>query len=136
MAAAAVLLGQWLVCLRAGAKLEITALMCLAATAALSLVVAHGTRPYGFEDSAIDLLARPSAVRAWVDLIGLLAARAIIAALMVSFAFGQAKRAVSRVAVYAVFALVAVVISEHVAKPLVQRTYYGELSSPQGTSPQ
>ena len=68
--------------------------MCLAATAALSLVVAHGTRPYGFEDSAIDLLARPSAVRAWVDLIGLLAAPAILAALMVSFAVrpGKASR--------------------------------------------
>ena len=106
--------------------------MCLVATAALSLVVAHSTGPYGFEDPAIDLLARPSAIRAWANLVGLLAAPAIIAAIIVSFALGQAKRAVSRVAVYAVFALVALVISEHVAKPLVQRTYYGELTFPSG----
>lgn len=114
------------------AKLEITAVMCLAATAALSLAVAHGSGPYGFEDPAIDLLARPSAVRTWVDVVGLLAAPVILAALIVSFLLGQAKRAVSRVAVYAVFALVALVISEHVAKPLVGRTYDGELTFPSG----
>ena len=112
--------------------LTTTALVCLAATAALSLAVAHGTGPYGFEDPALEWLARPSVVRSWAHLTELLATPAIFVVLVVSFALGRAKRAVARVAVYAVLALVALLVSEHVVKPLVQRTYYGELSFPSG----
>ena len=35
-------------------------------------------------------------------------------------------------AVYAVIAAAALLVSEHFAKPLVQRTYYGELTFPSG----
>ncbi len=113
-------------------KLEITALTCLVATAALSLAVTHGSGPYGFEDPALDWLGRPSAIRAWADLAELLAAPAIVTALIVSFALGQVKRAFFRVAVYAVLALVALLVSDLVAKQLVHRTYYGELTFPSG----
>src|SRR5277367_1119074 len=107
----------------ASSRLTTTALACLAATAALSLAVAHGTGPYGFEDPALDWLGRPSVVRAWTHLIELLAAPVIFAVLVVSFAVGRANRAFARVAVYAALALVALLVSEHVAKPLVHRTY-------------
>ena len=113
-------------------KLEITASTCLVATAALSLAVTHGSGPYGFEDPALDWLGRPSAIRAWADLAELLAAPAIVTALIVSFALGQVKRAFFRVAVYAVLALVALLVSDLVAKQLVHRTYYGELTFPSG----
>jgi membrane-associated phospholipid phosphatase len=113
-------------------RLTTTALVCLAATAASSLAVAHGSGPYGFEDPALDWLARPSLVRPWAHLTELLAAPAIFAVLVVCFALGRAKRAFARVAVYAMFALVALLVSEHVVKPLVQRTYYGEPSFPSG----
>ena len=114
-------------------RLTTTALVCLAATAALCLAVAHGTGPYGFEDPAVDWLGpRPTVVRSWAHLTELLAAPAIFAVLLVSFALGRAKRAVARVAVFAVLALAALLVSEHVVKPLVQRTYYGELTFPSG----
>jgi hypothetical protein len=113
-------------------RLTTTALVSLAAFAALSLAVAHGRGPYGFEDPTIDWLARPSLVRSWAHLTELLAAPAIFVVLVVCFALGRAKRAFARVAVYTVLALVALVVSEHVFKPLVQRTYYGELTFPSG----
>ncbi len=113
-------------------KLKVTALICLLATALLALAVAHSRAPYPVEDPAFDLLGPPSAAHTWGELAELLAAPAIGAALIVSVIFGLMRRAILRVAVYAAFAVAALLISEHVAKPLVQRTYYGELTFPSG----
>jgi membrane-associated phospholipid phosphatase len=115
------------------ARLTITALTCLVATAALALAVAHTSVPYGFEDPALNWLGPPSALRFWGDLTELLTAPAVFAALVVALAVGLVKHATWRVLLYAVPAVAAFLISEHVAKPLVQRTYYAELTFPSGS---
>jgi membrane-associated phospholipid phosphatase len=114
------------------ARLKVIALTCLLATAVLAGAVAHGRSPYAFEKPAVAWLGPPSAVRSWADLAELLAAPAIGAALVVSVALGIARRAYFRVAVYAALAVTALLISEHVAKPLVERTYNAELTFPSG----
>jgi membrane-associated phospholipid phosphatase len=114
------------------AKLKVIALMCLLATAILAWAVAHGRSPYAFEDPAIAWLGPPSAIGAWSDLAEFLGAPAIGAVLVVSFAFGIVRRRLFRVAVYTALAVATFLISEHIAKPLVQRTHYGELSFPSG----
>jgi membrane-associated phospholipid phosphatase len=114
------------------ARLGVIALVCLYATATLALAVAHGRLPYGFEEPAIKWLGPPFAIRGWADLAELLAAPTIIAVLVVSFGVGLARRAFVRVVFYAALAALALLISEHGIKPLVQRTYYGELTFPSG----
>ena len=114
------------------ARLGVIALVCLYATAILASAVAHGHSPYGFEDPAIKWLGSPSAVRGWAHLAELLATPTIVAVLVVSFGVGLAKRALGRVFFYAALAAWALLISEHGIKPLVQRTYYGELTFPSG----
>ena len=52
--------------------------------------------------------------------------------LVVSFGVGLARRAFVRVGFYAALAAWALLISEHGIKPLVQRTYDGELTFPSG----
>ena len=113
-------------------RLKVIALMCLLATAVLAWAVAHGRSPYAFEDPVLAWLGPPSAVRSWADLVELLGAPTIGAVLVVSFALGVVRRAYFRVAVYTVLAAAALLISEQVAKPLVQRTYNGELTFPSG----
>jgi membrane-associated phospholipid phosphatase len=115
------------------ARLGVIAVVCLYATAILASAVAHGHSPYGFEDPAIDWLGPPSATRGWADLAELLATPTIIAVFAVSFGVGLVRRALVRVVFYAVLAALALLISEHGVKPLVQRTYYGELTFPSGT---
>ena len=114
------------------ARLGVIALVCLYATAILASAVAHGRLPYGFEDPVVRWLGPPSAIRGWADLAELLAAPTIVAVLVVSFGVGLLKRAFVRVAFYGALAAWALLISEHVIKPLVQRTYYGELTFPSG----
>ena len=114
-------------------KLTVTALMCLFTFGLLALAVAHSRGPYRFEAPALKWLGTPSAIGTWADLAEFLAAPAIGAALLVSVALGIARRALFRVAVYAALAATALLISEHVAKPLVQRSYYGELTFPSGS---
>lgn len=114
-------------------KLTVTALTCLAAFGLLALVVAHGRGPYGFEDPALKWLGTPSAVADWADLAEFLAAPVIGAALVVSVTLGVARRAFFRVVVYAALAATALLISEDVAKPLVQRSYDSELTFPSGS---
>jgi membrane-associated phospholipid phosphatase len=114
-------------------RLGVVALACLSAFAVLALVVAHGRSPYGFEDPALAKLGPPSALRTWADLAEFLAAPVVGAVLVASLALGLVRRAVLRVALYAAFAAAALLVSEHVAKPLVQRTYYGELTFPSGS---
>ena len=107
--------------------------MCLYATAVLALAVAHGSSPYGFEDPAINWLGPHSATRDWADLAEFLAAPTIIAVLVVSFGISLARRAFVRVVFYAGLAAWTLLMSEHGIKPLVQRTYYGELTFPSGS---
>ena len=114
------------------ARLAITSLVCLFAFAALALVVAHGSGPYGFEDPAIDWLGHPSAVRTWANVAELLGAPVLVVVFVVCFAFGLARQAVLRIALYAGLGIGAILISEHIAKPLVQRTYFSELTFPSG----
>jgi membrane-associated phospholipid phosphatase len=113
-------------------SLKVIALICLLATAVLAWAVSHGRSPYAFENPAIAWLGPPSAIRSWADLTELLAAPAIGAVLVACFALGLVRRAFFRVPVYTVLAAAALLISEHVAKPLVHRTYYGELTFPSG----
>ena len=114
-------------------RLTITASICLLATAALAVAVAHESGPYGFEDPALNWLGRRSALHSWADLAELLTAPAVFAALVVALAVGWLKHAVWRILFYALLAVGALLMSEHVAKPLVQRTYYGELTFPSGS---
>ncbi|HEY6425843.1 MAG TPA: phosphatase PAP2 family protein [Acidimicrobiales bacterium] len=114
------------------AKLKVIGILCLLTTALLALAVAHTRAPFAFEEPALKWLGPPSARGTWADLAHLLAAPAISAALAVSFVLGLVKRAFLRVAVYAALGAAALLISEHVAKPLVQRTIYGELTFPSG----
>ena len=51
------------------------------------------------------------------------------AVLVISLVFGIARRSLLRVVVYAAIAASAFLISEHVAKPLVQRSYYEDSPS-------
>jgi membrane-associated phospholipid phosphatase len=114
------------------ARLGVIALTSLYATATLASAVAHGRSPYGFEDPVIRWLGPPSATRAWADLAELLATPTILAVLVVSCVVGLARQAFVRVVFYAALAAWALLISEHAIKPLVQRTYYGELTFPSG----
>ncbi len=114
------------------ARLATTAAISLVLLALLSLVVAHGTGPYGFEDHAINLFARPSAVSRWSDVADLLGTPTLIVVFAVCLGIGQAKGAVLRVALYALLAVGAILISDHVAKPLVDRTYADVLTFPSG----
>jgi membrane-associated phospholipid phosphatase len=114
------------------ARLAITALISLAATAVLAVIVAHGTSPYGFEDPVIDLLGRRSAIRSWGNVADLLGTPTIVVVFIACLGFGLYRQAVLRVSLYAVLAVVTILISDHVAKPLVHRTYYGELTFPSG----
>ena len=113
-------------------RLGVIAVACLYATAILAAAVAHGRSPYGFEDPVINWLGPPSAIRGWAELAERLATPTIIAVFVVSFGVGLARRALVRVVFYAALAAWALLISEHVIKPLVQRTYYGELTFPSG----
>jgi membrane-associated phospholipid phosphatase len=114
-------------------RLKVTALVCLVATAVLALVVAQGRSPYAFEQPALAWLGPPTALRAWADIAELLAAPVVGAVLVASAALGLVRRIFLRVAFYTALAAAALLISEHVAKPLVQRTYYGELTFPSGS---
>ena len=94
--------------------------------------MAHGHGPYGFEDPAFRWLGAPSTTSAWARLAEILAVPAIAVVFVVCVGLGAVRRAVLRVVVYAAIAATALLVSEHVAKPLVQRSYYGELTFPSG----
>ena len=115
------------------ARLAITSLISLLAFAALALVVAHGSGPYGFENRAIDGLGQLSAARTWSNVAELLGTPAVVVVLVVCFALGLARQAFLRIALYAGLAVGSILISEHIAKPLVQRTYSSELTFPSGS---
>lgn len=113
-------------------KLVVAALLCLFTFALVAAAVAHGRGPYGFEDPTFRLLGAPSTVGAWDNVAEFLAAPAIGTALVLSVAFGIARGALFRIAAYAALAATALIISQYVAKPLVDRSYYGEPTFPSG----
>ena len=106
---------------------------CLGFFAILALAVAHGSGPYGFEDPVFTWLGAPSTTATWANLSELLATPAIGVVLVVSVAVGIVRRGLPRVVAYAGVAALAFLMSEYVAKPLVQRSYYGELTFPSGS---
>jgi hypothetical protein len=110
----------------------VTALLSLGAFTLLALAVAHGQGPYGFEDPVFSWLGSPGTTGAWAHLAQVLAVPGIVVALAISVAVGAARRGLLRVAVYGAFAATALLMSEHVAKPLIQRSYIGELTFPSG----
>ena len=114
-------------------RFSVIAATCLCSFAALAFGVAHGNGPYGFEDPAFTWLGAPSTTRTWANLSELLAGPAIGVALLIAIGFGIARRGLPRVVIYAAIAGTAFLISEHVTKPLVQRSYYGELTFPSGS---
>jgi hypothetical protein len=114
------------------AKLKVTALICLLTTVLLALAVTHSHAPYGFEAPALGWLGPPSALGAWSDVAEVIGTPVIAATLVVAFAFGIAKRKAFRVLVYAALAAATFLVAEHVAKPLVHRTWYGALTFPSG----
>ena len=115
-------------------KLGVVALTCLSAFALLALAVANGRGPYGFEEPVFRWFGAPTIVGAWDNVAEFLAVPAISAAIIASAAYGIARRAFFRVAVYMAFAAAALLLSEVVAKPLVHRSYYGELTFPSGSA--
>jgi len=113
-------------------KFRVTALTSMLTFALLASAVAHGRGPYGFEDPLSRWLGAPSTTATWANLAERLGAPAIGVALLASVVLGVAKGALGRVAMYAAFAAVAFLASD-LAKPLVQRTYYGEFTFPSGS---
>ena len=115
-------------------KLRITALICLPGTAILALAVARGRAPYWFERPALDRLGGSAAVGSvvWAHLAEDFAAPAVGIVFVASVLFCCFRGAALRVLCYAAFAVTALLVSEHVAKPLVQRTYQGEFTFPSG----
>lgn len=114
-------------------RLSLTAAACLSTFVLLALVVAHGNGPYGFEDPVFSWLGAPAATARWAVLSERLATPVIGVVLVISVAFGIARRALLRLAVYAALAALAFLASEHVAKPVIQRSYDGELTFPSGS---
>jgi len=100
--------------------------------ALLAWTVAHGQGPYAFERPIFGWLQAPSSTRAWNDVAEALGLPAIVAVVVISIAFGIVKRTYVRVVAYAAIAATAFLLSDYVAKLLVQRYYYGELSFPSG----
>ena len=114
-------------------RLLLTAVACLCTFVLLSLVVADGRGPYGFEDPVFSWLGAPAAAASWAVLSERLTTPLIGVVLVLSVALGVARQALPRVAIYAAFAVLAFLVSEHVAKPLIHRSYYGELTFPSGS---
>jgi hypothetical protein len=113
--------------------LSITSATCLCAFVLLALAVAHGNGPYGFEDPFFRWLGAPSVTAGWAHLSELVSTPVVAAAGVTAAALGIARRAVLRIAVYAAVATTAFIVNEYIAKPLVQRTYIGEVTFPSGS---
>jgi membrane-associated phospholipid phosphatase len=109
----------------------LTAVACLCTFVLLSLVVADGRGP--FEDPVFSWLGAPAAAASWAVLSERLTTPLIGVVLVLSVALGVARQALLRVAIYAAFAVLVFLVSEHVAKPLIHRSYYGELTFPSGS---
>lgn len=129
-------------------RLAIVALVSLVATALLSVAVSRGFSAFRLERHATNLLygtprygygygfgygfsQRPT-VESWAHLADVLAAPVIGAVVVVCLVFGAFKRVVWRVGAGIALALLALVMSDSVVKPLVQEKFHGSLSFPSG----
>lgn len=112
---------------------SLTAATCLCSFVILALSVAGGREPYGFEEAVSTWLGAPSSAATWANLSELLTTPVIGAVLVISVVLGIAKRTLFRVVVYGALATTAFLLSEHVAKPLVDRLYFAELTFPSGS---
>jgi hypothetical protein len=113
--------------------LSVVAAICLSSFVLLALAVAHGNGPYGFEDPIFTWLGAPSITAGWARFSDLLVAPFVVAALAIAAAVGLARRAFLRIVVYAALAVSAFIASEYIAKPLVERNYFGEPTFPSGS---
>lgn len=98
----------------------------------LAAAVAHSQGPYGFEQPAFRWLGAPASTLGWDRVAEDLGIRVILVALVALAVVGFVRRALFRVAVYAALGGAALFANEYVVKPLVQRSYVGELSFPSG----
>ncbi len=114
-------------------KLSVISVGSLAAFTLLAFIVANGNGPYGLEDPVFRWAGVPFRTPTWANLSERLATPAIGVALVVCGVIGIARRSFFRVVVYAAMAAIAFLIGEHVAKPLVHRSYYEELTFPSGS---
>ncbi len=112
-------------------RLTIVAVASLLAMALLSLAVSRGFNAYRLEPQVTRLL-HPPGIDRWVDVADFLAVPLIGAVFVVSVVYGAFRRVLLRVGVLAGFAVAALLISEHIAKPLIQERFNGELSFPSG----
>ncbi len=113
-------------------RLTVIALVSLLATALLGLAVSRNLTAYRLEHHVLQLLGHPPDVDRWADLADFLAVPVIGAVFLVSVVYGALRRVLLRVGVLAVFAVAALLISEYIAKPLVQERFSGALSFPSG----
>jgi hypothetical protein len=113
-------------------RLTVIALVSLLAAGLLGLAVSRGYSGFRLERHTLHLLGHPQAVDRWGQLADILAAPAIAAVVIASLVFGAFRRILGRVALFAAFAGVAFLISEHIAKPLVDGRFQGLLSFPSG----
>ena len=114
-------------------NLSYISVVCLGAFILLALIVANGNGPYGVEDPLFRWAGTLSRTSTWANLSELLATPAIGVVLFICGAIGITKRRFLRVVVYTAIAVIAFLVSEHVAKPLVHRSYYEELTFPSGS---
>ncbi len=113
-------------------KLATAAVVSLVVFAALAVVVAHDSSPFVFEDRVLDRLGNPSTIGHWYNLIEILSFPAIAVVVLAAAYVATIKAILVRVAVYAACGGAAFLISEHLAKPLVHRTYAEVLTFPSG----
>jgi membrane-associated phospholipid phosphatase len=114
-------------------NLSTISVICLGAFILLGLILANGNGPYGIEDPFFRWAGAPSRTDTWANLSELVATPAIGVVLVICGTVGVARRSFVRVAVYAAIAALAFLIGEHIAKPLVHRSYYEELTFPSGS---
>jgi membrane-associated phospholipid phosphatase len=113
-------------------RLTVIALTSAIAAAVLGLAVSRGFSARALEHHVIRLLGHPPDVDRWADLADFLAVPVIGSVFLVSVVYGALRHLLLRVGVLAGFAAVALLISEHIAKPAVHQLFGGALSFPSG----
>jgi hypothetical protein len=112
--------------------MAVISLVSLLATALLGLAVSRGYGEYGLERDALLLISRPSNLDRWTQLADALAVPVMTAVFIASLVYGARRHVLPRVVVLALFAVVAELVSEKIAKPEVQERIHGALSFPSG----
>jgi membrane-associated phospholipid phosphatase len=112
--------------------MTVIALLSLFATALLGLAVSRGHTASRLEWHALRLLGAQANADRWSNLADFLAVPVIATVVVVSVIFGALRHIAMRVAAFAGFAAAALLINEHVVKPIVQERFEAELSFPSG----